>query len=138
MDRTPTKYCRGCGETKSKSAFSRQKNLKDGRKHRCKECVKIYRAAHLGIVKYNREKNLARYGLSVQDYNRMFNKQKGCCAICGQHQSELRQALCIDHNHKTNQVRGLLCGNCNRGLGCFHESRGIFIKAIQYLGKPKP
>ena len=78
-----------------------------------------------------------KYGLTLANYNELFEKQKGCCAICGTHQWEITQALCVDHNHLTGEIRGLLCLGCNLGLGHFKESRGIFIKAIQYLGKHK-
>ena len=88
--------------------------------------------------KYQREYLFnERYGISTQDYNRMFEKQKGRCAICGGHQVDFSRALAVDHDHKTSKVRGLLCINCNNGLGFFKDSRGILIKAIQYLGKRK-
>lgn len=61
-----------------------------------------------------------RYGLSIEDYNVLFEKQHGCCAICGTHQSELSKRLSIDHDHKTDEIRGLLCQRCNGALG-FYE-----------------
>jgi len=77
------------------------------------------------------------YGLTVGEYNELYRKQKGCCAICGKHQFELNRALSVDHNHETGKIRGLLCGKCNSALGLFQESRGILFKAIQYLGRKK-
>ncbi len=82
-----------------------------------------------------RKSSLKKYGLTLVGYDRLYNRQKGCCAICGRHQWELNRALDVDHNHKTDKVRGLLCGDCNRGLGCFKDSRGCLVKAIQYLTK---
>jgi hypothetical protein len=73
------------------------------------------------------------YGITLEDYNRMFNKQGGCCAICGKHQSELRKKLHVDHNHKTGKVRGLLCQNCNSVIGQSYENREILNNAILYL-----
>lgn len=54
-----------------------------------------------------------RYGLTVDQYNQLFEKQKGCCALCGKHQSELRTRLAVDHDHQTSEIRSLLCGYCN-------------------------
>lgn len=60
--------------------------------------------------KYRIKKN---YGLSVEDFDELLQKQGGVCAICNRvHKSSRR--LCVDHNHKTGKVRGLLCNNCNQ------------------------
>jgi len=64
---------------------------------------------------------LAVYGLSLEDYNDLYNQQQGCCAICGKHQSEIKRTLFVDHNHDTGKIRGLLCYTCNSGLG-FYEN----------------
>ena len=53
------------------------------------------------------------YGITLDDYNKMFNKQEGKCAICQRHQNELTRTLCVDHDDKTNKVRALLCVTCN-------------------------
>lgn len=74
-----------------------------------------------------------RYGIDVKSYNRLFSKQQGCCAICGVHQSELSERLCIDHNHETGKVRGLLCRSCNRGIGFLKDDFEITDKATTYL-----
>lgn len=63
----------------------------------------------------------------------MFDKQGGCCAICGTHQSELINKLCIDHNHITGAVRGLLCSKCNSALGYVNEDIKILKSVIEYL-----
>ena len=62
------------------------------------------------------------YGITLDDYNKMFNAQEGKCAICKKHQNELKKTLCVDHDHKTGKVRGLLCGRCNAGLGYYEKS----------------
>ncbi len=80
--------------------------------------------------KYRRNKL---YGLTSKKYNALYRKQAGCCAICGVHQWELSRALSVDRNHKTGQVRGLLCISCNSALGLFRESRGTLMKALRYL-----
>jgi len=73
------------------------------------------------------------YGITLDDYNRLFIEQEGCCAICGKHQSELNRPLFVDHNHETNQIRGLLCPSCNTGIGNFNDDIPTITKAIQYL-----
>lgn len=132
------KCCSKCGETKSLSEFHKSKNTKDGYHPQCRDCKKGYVILQTNNCENQRKSHLKmNYGLTIQEYNRLFDGQKGCCAICGKHQSELRRTLAVDHNHKTGQIKGLLCDNCNLGLGNFQESRGILIKAIQYLGKKK-
>jgi len=72
------------------------------------------------------------YGLTVGEYDIMFEKQQGCCAICGIHQSELKKRLFVDHDHKTGKVRGLLCINCNCRLSVL-ENENFKIVAEEYL-----
>lgn len=73
------------------------------------------------------------YGITPEDWDNLYKKQGGRCAICGIHQSELKRKLYIDHCHKTNVVRGLLCNNCNRALGELQESPELLRKAADYL-----
>jgi len=54
------------------------------------------------------------------------------CMICGAEPSNNRR-LFIDHNHSTNEIRGLLCSNCNTGLGMFYDNPAILMSAISYL-----
>lgn len=70
---------------------------------------------------------------AVENYNSLFNLQYGKCRICGTHQSELKAALCVDHCHKTGKVRGLLCHECNTGIGKFKDDKDLLIRAIEYL-----
>ena len=83
---------------------------------------------------YNRGKRRNRnlmdlYGITREEYNEMFNKQKGCCGICGM----TNLVLNVDHNHETNVVRGLLCHKCNFALGNANDNPDILLKAIEYL-----
>ncbi len=73
----------------------------------------------------------SRYGLEQEDYNRMFEKQRGCCAICGRHASEFPKRLHVDHNHETGKIRGLLCQGCNQSLRIF--DLGLVQQALNYL-----
>jgi hypothetical protein len=80
-----------------------------------------------------RKHQLKTYGLSLEEYNSLLDKQQGCCAICGTHQDKFKIKLSIDHCHTSKKVRGLLCSNCNHGLGQFKDSV-IFLKsAIDFL-----
>jgi hypothetical protein len=78
-----------------------------------------------------------KYGITPAVYNILFNKQEGSCAICGVHQSELPYTLCIDHDHCTGIVRGLLCYKCNTGIGKFEDNADLLEKAINYLNLSK-
>lgn len=73
------------------------------------------------------------YGLALWEYKVLFKKQKGCCAICGKHQSKLACAMCVDHCHFTGKVRGLLCKQCNRALGFLNDDVKLVKKAAGYL-----
>ncbi|MCL4418470.1 endonuclease VII domain-containing protein [Patescibacteria group bacterium] len=72
------------------------------------------------------------YGITLDDYNKMFNAQGGKCAICQRHQNELKKTLCVDHDHKTGKVRELLCMTCNTDLASV-ENR--LEEMMKYLNK---
>ncbi len=81
-----------------------------------------------------------KYGLSVEQYDRMVAVQNGCCAICGGKESHVHKSgklkdLSVDHCHTTNAVRGLLCSNCNRGIGYLNDSIERVDRAAAYLRK---
>ena len=73
--------------------------------------------------------HLRRHGLAIEEYNAMVDAQHGQCAICGCGDEQ----LCVDHDHSTGVVRGLLCQRCNRGLGDFRDNPSALRKAINYL-----
>lgn len=73
------------------------------------------------------------YGISLEEYNQLFTDQEGCCAICRIPQSELRQNLHVDHNHDTNEIRGLLCQNCNFALGLLKDDPALVRAALEYV-----
>jgi hypothetical protein len=75
-----------------------------------------------------------RYGITQQDYENMIVEQNSKCAICGTDNPRSKDNLWhIDHCHKTKKVRGLLCQNCNTGLGKFKDDLIILQKAVEYL-----
>lgn len=87
---------------------------------------------------YFRRGNLAKWGLTPDDYDEMLLAQDGVCAIC--HRPETRKGrsglverLAIDHAHDTGRIRGLLCHHCNTALGQFDEDPDRLLAAIAYL-----
>lgn len=70
------------------------------------------------------------YGVRPEEYDRMLTAQKGLCAIC---LLPSKRVLGVDHDHATGQVRGLLCRNCNSGIGLLGDSVSGLLSAIRYL-----
>src|SRR5262245_61408107 len=80
-----------------------------------------------------------KYGLTLEDYNARYAKQKGRCAIC--RKKKPKRGLCVDHCHRTKVVRRLLCQKCNSGLGFFNDDPRLVRRALACLSpavKPKP
>lgn len=78
----------------------------------------------------DRRDKLGQYGLTAADFAARFESQGGCCAICGE---VLSADPCIDHDHNTGKVRGLLCRSCNSGIGLLKESPDVLRAAIDYV-----
>lgn len=139
------KRCPKCKERKSSLEFSPSspKNSKDGLSAYCKQCCCLIqqerRRKEPGrFAERDRAKSLRlNFGLSIADYEAMATKQGNCCALCSQPESTTvngrRLRLAVDHDHASGQIRGLLCGACNRGLG-IAESIGL-ENIAQYLNK---
>lgn len=112
-----SKICSKCNNSLDSSMFDTGKSF-------CKECHKFIYI-------------LRTYNLTKDDYNSMLKSQNYGCYICGAKESKTRlyKHLCIDHNHSTGKVRGLLCSRCNNGIGFFEEDINVLEKAILYLKK---
>lgn len=80
-----------------------------------------------------------KFGISIEEYNSKLEQQNGVCDICGRPETAFRKGkllpLSVDHNHRTNAVRGLLCNACNIGIGALQDNTEILTKAIVYLHK---
>lgn len=75
---------------------------------------------------------LRRYGITLKQYDDLVRSANGVCEICGK---EPRRTLCVDHDHKTGLIRGVLCGYCNRYvLGRLRRDQAVAI--VAYLSKP--
>lgn len=86
----------------------------------------------------HKNQRLAMYGITVDDFEKIFKEQNKSCAICGY--SDLTNSKffpVVDHCHDTGIVRGLLCMNCNNGLGKFRDSCRLLQNAIEYLTNTK-
>jgi hypothetical protein len=86
----------------------------------------------------NRKTTASRYGLTVDQYEEMYEAQGGKCAICEQAETSLGnngeiKMLAIDHDHETGKVRGLLCNNCNRAIGLLKDDVEVLLNAVAYL-----
>lgn len=146
--------CTKCGENKEVCHFRPRPTLKRGYHSWCKECEykqnrerflktyipkeRIKKDINPDEVKLSAKKRMLkhRYSLGYDKYIQMYENQNGECLICGTKQDlGGSTGLMIDHCHITNKVRGLLCRNCNSGLGLFKENSEILLKAFNYLNK---
>lgn len=155
-----TKTCNACGELKRIDEFNRRKRGSESRSAVCKQCAyekqrhryvtnpevrvrAIAQAAAYAEVNRDRirAKNLSRYNITPAIYDSMFDEQNGCCAICSRAGHRLglggeanrHNVLCVDHDHSTGAVRGLLCMRCNRAIGMLGDSHEVLKSAISYL-----
>lgn len=79
----------------------------------------------------------SKYDITLDQYNKLHQKQKGLCAICGTDKPKGRHnRFHVDHCHVTGKVRGLLCSKCNLALGSFNDDKNILTQAIKYLDNP--
>lgn len=141
------KYCNGCKLTKYASEFYRlTRRGKTSLQSKCKTCHSDWQKKYHGDTKadrqaYRRIQTLKEHGLTVEEYDKMLKVQNGACKICKQKElystSDTPPVLAIDHDHKTGKVRGLLCSQCNQGLGKFRDNPDLLEAAIAYLESHK-
>lgn len=125
------KLCRKCNTTKDLTQFYKCADKKDGHASNCKQCKLSY--SQLNGEKYKQSFIKWKYGLNADDHKALLAKQGNKCAICESHQSEFQKSLAVDHCHATGKVRGLLCEDCNLGLGKFKDNPDRLKKAAEYL-----
>lgn len=154
------KICNICLIDKDIGCFSVSRNKQLGRMNACKECSNKKRNSfnynkpvdgNRTCPKCNRNKHvsefhkgrtnktglsiyckmcdlLRKYKLSIEQYELLQQEQQYKCAICGS-----QGKLFIDHNHSTNNIRGLLCMGCNTAIGSFKDNINILYSAIEYI-----
>lgn len=138
------KECIACHSELPVERFNVNRGNKDGRQARCRQCMRTWRFARAEKLRAydrarrceprwkanKRRKDLQKYGLSPDAYDALLAKQAGSCAIC--HETSDKK-LAVDHCHRTQRVRGLLCARCNLGIGMFRDDPVRLRGAIQYL-----
>ena len=134
-DGTLKKVCSRCGRRLSVEHFHRHRHSRYVAA--CKDCMKAARAnatRREQMRQASRRGQLRRYGLTEERYEEMLNAQGGRCKICGTTDHlEKNRLLCVDHDHCTGGVRGLLCGHCNRMLGAARDRPELLLAAAIYL-----
>lgn len=132
-DSSLVKRCRFCHKDKPENDYVINRQTFDGLFRFCRECVAIKaKARRADPVRLERIKATERkraYGLTSDQYKAMMALQHGGCAVCG----EPPQKWCVDHDHVTGKVRGLLCNHCNAALGLFKDNPAALQSAIYYL-----
>lgn len=139
------KTCTRCKTKKSLADFYKQTSSKDGKMSRCKKCCAEYnkewaaknpeRAKERWRIAEKKSRNnparrARKFGITVDELNIWLSVDN--CQICG-NQFKSGQNKHIDHCHVTGKVRGVLCTNCNTGIGNLRDSAELLKKAIQYL-----
>lgn len=133
------KMCRACEvkETKEymKSPKGRETRRRYHQKFRQSEAGKAWQKRRYARSKESGKQlrgNLKKFGLTLEDFNRMSEQQNGLCAICRNPPVDYER-LSVDHCHTSGKVRALLCARCNSGLGYFYEDTERLEAAINYL-----
>jgi hypothetical protein len=121
--------CARCGADKPPEDFPRHRSRASGRHCNCKTChnqqVRESRARQGGSRKYHLKR---RYGLTPEEFEALLARQGSLCPICLK-----RPAVHVDHDHRSGNVRGILCEMCNGGLGQFRDNAETIESAIRYL-----
>lgn len=137
------KYCPDCDSEKPVADFHRNKSRPDGLASSCKPCCitrtarwrkenpEQYKACYYKNSRKYKLKN--KYGLAIEDYDNLLQLQSDACRICKKLSTESKRDLAVDHCNRTGRVRGLLCGNCNLGIGLFRDNPEFLQAAIEYL-----
>jgi len=145
------KKCRQCKQSRNIEDFHKDYKCNDGRSLRCRYCAiersKKWYAANRGIdyARKGRARHLRKYwpGSTVEEaetnYNNLIIAQNNKCKICNREEKSIEartnkiRLLCIDHNHRTGKVRGLLCNRCNKCLGQLEDDKNLLYTMINYL-----
>lgn len=138
--------CRACGFKGPLDRFVSGKNT-------CKPCDNAYKAQWLkdnpdkaaaskerqreARQRYELRRRAVRNGLDPDEVEKYYNDHDGCCEICGQCPEPGKRDLNMDHDHVTGKFRGMLCDNCNSGLGRFKDDVERLQSAIRYLGRAR-
>ena len=107
-----------------------KEQIRDRRRQRWRTDATYREKKLVRTREYQREKRFREiYGITLADYEAMFARQGGACAIC----KRTGMPLCVDHCHRTGEVRGLLCRRCNRASGFYEDNPDLLLAAAAYL-----
>lgn len=115
--------CFRCNTIKPLSAFKESKRVNTGFVNVCRECLK-YQDKFYKLKKA--------YGIDLDKFQTLLKEQGNTCAICMGNFKDSKD-MCVDHNHTTLQVRGILCNSCNRGIGLLQDSPINLLRSYKYL-----
>ena len=139
---TPLRVCRVCSLSAytqdDLDLFKSHRHCKYNREKICKVCSNKQSSNYDSYKNWYKDRGnvlMKRYGITQADYTSMLVIQEHSCAICGTKDPSPKKYLCVDHNHDTGEVRGLLCHHCNAGLGLFKDKPDNLLKANEYLNK---
>ena len=137
------KECKKCGVKKVLGDFCKKLQNLDGRDGSCKDCRTLVQKAHYikNLDPKRDQRYKTKYGISLSVYNNMLEAQGSRCAVCAAHvvenlrgkKKKKNEHFCVDHNHDTGAVRGLLCHRCNKAIGLLGDSSLTCHNAFQYL-----
>src|SRR4051812_27777463 len=123
------KRCPACKAELPLAEFGKNRSTRDGLNSYCFSCHNMKTRESRERAGGSRGYHLKRrYGITREQFAGMVEQQGGLCAICG-----IRSAEHVDHDHMTGRVRGVLCFNCNGGLGQFKDRIASLRAAIDYL-----
>lgn len=130
MPAKKTKKCSSCGKRKKVEQFHKHSRTKDGLQSYCKACQKKKKAQwHKDNPERYRNQNLKkRYGITVEQVDEMVEAVGGRCPGC----LRITEDWHVDHNHDTGEVRGVLCGNCNRAAGLVGDNPAIMLRLAEF------
>lgn len=139
-----TKRCPKCKQTKPTNEFNRNKRFADGVGQYCKQCKSVMDRSwreRNREYKGRADKNFLlkkRFGITIDEFEQLFQSQKGLCAICGQPETQMSrhgsvQTLAANKDTSTGRVRGLLYAACRFGLVKFKDGVTTLRSAIVYL-----
>lgn len=122
--------CPDCKKDRSPEEFPIARREKTGRHRYCKNCHK--KRCLESVIKHHGGRGgyltKYRYGITEEEKKALLFAQGGLCAICGSAKAEH-----VDHDHGSGEVRGVLCFNCNGGLGRFQDDAAVMEAAMAYL-----
>ena len=132
------RQCRECRNAKQQAYWaSLPEDVRKQRQHSI-EYQRNYRLNNKEKVQFRsrREHLMRKFGLTLDDYEKMAASQNNVCAICFE-KCATGNSLAVDHCHETNVIRGLLCKNCNTAIGLLMDNTDNLFRAISYLERYK-